>query len=143
MITYKYEIDEGYIISLADLRCRLTAISHGAHQWTVEVVRKRSLSCKGELQSFALIGYTNPVMLGMPNYLSFLFPIVAQPEGKGNEVGTFICLHPSKATAVRYGLYFEGDAIKRDCLEDWTLFWLPVRESLIAEPPEQFSPTRP
>jgi hypothetical protein len=143
MIPYKYEIGEGYIISLADLRRRLRAISQGAHQWTAEIVQKRLLSCKDELQSYAQIGYTNPAMIDMPNSLSFLFPIVAQPDGKDNEVGTFICLHPSKAIAVGYGLYSEGDAIKRDCLEDWILFWSPLRESLIAEPPKQFSPIRP
>jgi hypothetical protein len=144
MILYKYEIGEGYIISLADLSRRLTAISHGAHQWTVEIVQKRLLSGKGELQSYALIGYTNPVMLDMPNYLSFLFPIVVQREGKRNETGTFIWLHPSEAVDVAYGLYFEGVALKRDCLQDWMLFWSPLRESLITEPPEQFplgSPT--
>jgi hypothetical protein len=138
MIIYQYEIDQGYIISLADLRRRLRAISHGAHQWSVEIVQKLLPACKGELQSYALILYTNPVMLDMPNNLSFLFPIAAQPESKGNEAGTFICLHPSEAIDVGYGLYFEGDDLKRDCLEDWILFWSPLGKSLIAEPPEQF-----
>jgi hypothetical protein len=146
MITYTCEIDESYIISLADLRRRLTAISHGAHQWAVEIVQKRLHSEKGELQSYALIGYTNPAMIDMPNYLSFLFPIAVQPKGSREEAGTFVCLHPSEAIAVAYGLYFEGDFLKRDCLEDWILFWLPLRESLIDEPLEQFSlgiPTLP
>jgi hypothetical protein len=136
MILYKYEMGEGYIVSLADLRRRLRAISQEAHQWTVEIVQKRLLSCERELQSYALISYTNPVVIDMPNDLSFLFPIAGQPEGKENEAGTFVCMYPSEAVDVAYGLYFEGDAIKRDCLEDWTLFWLPVRESFIAEPPE-------
>jgi hypothetical protein len=137
MTLYKHEIGEGYIVSLPDLRRRLTAISHGAHQWTVEIVQKCLHSGRGELQSYALIGYTNPAVIDMPNYLSFLFPMVAQPKGKGNEAAIFICLYPSEAIDVGYGLYFEGDTLKRDCLEDWILFWSPLGKSLIAEPPEQ------
>jgi hypothetical protein len=143
MILYKHEIGEGYITSLADLRRRLTAISHGAHQWTVEIVQKRLLSCKGELPFYALIGYTNPVLANMPNSVSFLFPIAFDPEDWRDEAGIFICLHPSEAIDVAYGLYFEGDSLKRDCLEDWTLFWSPLGKSLMAEPAKQFSPTRP
>jgi hypothetical protein len=143
MILYNYEIGEGYIVSLADLRRRLTAISHGAHQWTVKIVQERLCFGKGELQSYALINYTNPAMIDMPNYLSFLFPLAVQPKGSQEEAGTFVCLYPSEAIDVAYGLYFEGDSLKRDCLEDWTLFWSPLGKSLIAEPPKQFSPTRP
>jgi hypothetical protein len=143
MITYTYEIGDGYIVSLPDLRRRLRAISQGAHQWTIEIVQKRLFPGKGELESYALIGYTNPVTLDMPNNLSFLFPIVVQPNGSQQEAGTFVCLHPSEAIDVAYGLYFEGDFLKRDCLEDWTLFWSPLVESLIAGQPKQFSPTGP
>jgi hypothetical protein len=143
MILYKHEIGEGYITSLADLRRRLTAISHGAHQWTVEIVQKRLLSCKGELPFYALIGYTNPAMIDMPNYLSFLFPLAVQPKGSRDEAGIFVCLYPSEAIAIAYGLYFEKEDLKRDFLEDWILFWSPLGESLMAEPPKQFSPTRP
>jgi len=146
MITCTYEIGEGYIVSLPDLRRRLTAISHGPHRWAVEIVQKRLHSGKGELQSYALIGYTNPAMIDMPNYLSFLFPIAFDAEGWWDGAGTFICLHPSEAIAVAYGLYFEEEDLKRDCLEDWILFWSPLGESLISEPPEQFSrwsPTLP
>lgn len=136
MILYKHEIGEGYLVSLADLRRRLRAISQGAQQWTVEILQEPLLSCKGELPFYALIGYTNPAMIDMPNYLSFLFPLAVQPKVSRNETGTFVCLYPSGAIAIASGLYFEGDALKRDCLEDWILFWSPLGKSLIDEPPE-------
>ena len=137
MINYEYEIGEGYIVSLLDLRRRLASITHGAHQWTVEIVQKRLLSGKGGLQSYALMGYTNPAMRDMPNHLAFLFPMAIRLERSTGEAAIFICLRPSEAIDVGYGLYFEGDVLKRDCLEDWILFWAPLRDSFVAEPPEE------
>jgi hypothetical protein len=133
VIEYSYEIGEGHIISLADLRRRLATISKGTHQWVVRILQECLLSPKGEVRSHALICYANPILIDMPNSLSFLFPIAVQAKDTGDEDGTFVCLHPATAVAASHGLYFEREELKQDSIEDWILFWSPLGRSLIVD----------
>jgi hypothetical protein len=61
---------------------------------------------------------------------SDLLPLPAFHQAMGGELKTLVCLHPSLADLVVQGLYFEGDKLQTDRLEDWYRFWPPLRRVL-------------
>lgn len=127
MILYDHRIEEGHILSLTTLRARLERISFGAHQWTALLVPYPLADRHGQHHTYVAIGYSNPDIPHMPNMLCYLFPIVAGSEEHGDPL---ICLHPTSAIPLTRGLYFEGDHLGADILEDWNRFWEPLAATL-------------
>ena len=116
---------QGTIITFADLETKLGLISHGQHRWTARLVRVSGESQMAWPQKCVEIWYTNPEFIDIPNQICFHFPAFDQVIGGESEI--MVCLHPSLAELVVQGLYFEGDKLKTDCLEDWYRFWPPLR----------------
>jgi len=117
----------GVILSLADLREKLQTISSGPHQWSVELVQTKPAH-KGWTTSHAEIWYTNPELTDMPNEICLSFPAFRDWFWGVEE--SFVCLHPGLAQTVQPGLYFEGERLLYDCIEDFERFWPPIREIL-------------
>ena len=134
MLQYSYTVADGFVVSLADLRVRLAVISNGDHQWVALPITKQFF-IDGAWRSYIMIGYTNPSLGSLPNHLCFLFPIIVEPEDRADDAKRFICLHGSVAIVLSHGLYYEGDKVKEDVLEDWLAFWTPLAESLSALSP--------
>ena len=64
----------------------------------------------------------------MPNQLCFRFPVLDRvPWRLGDPL---VCLRASLADLRLHGLYFEGDALLRDDLEDFGRFWCPLMAAL-------------
>jgi hypothetical protein len=102
----------------------LTAINHGEHRWHFEL--------DDDTEDLSLtITYSNPLYGGLPNEVSFRFPVrqVSLPLFSGEET-TYVCLHPDLAVTVQGGLYFEEGEVKGDGLYDWEVFWYPIRDEL-------------
>jgi hypothetical protein len=122
------ENGQGTIITLADLETKLSLIGHRQHQWTARLARVAGESQMAWPQQCVEIWYTNPEFIDMPNQICFHFPAFHQVMGGESE--TLVCLHPSLADLVVQGMYFEGDKLKTDCLEDWDRFWAPLQRLL-------------
>jgi len=136
MLQYTYEIDEGFVVSLADLRKRLADISDGNQQWAAHPLPDRLQKNGGPPRSYVMVACTNPGSGSLPNNLCFLFPVIVEPEHFNDESGLLIGLHAGAAITLTHGLYFEGDKVKGHILEDWLTFWSPLGESLTANPPQ-------
>lgn len=117
----------GIIVSLEDLRNILTALTTNEHRWEARVpVAEGEPSVASNLSID--IWYSNPGLVDMPNAICFRFPALRpRTIGPGD---TFICLHPSLVEPVLEGLYFEGDQLKADFMEDYRRFWVPLRTAL-------------
>jgi hypothetical protein len=125
MSAISLENGSGTIITLGELRAKLDLISEGQHQWTAQLGRVTDESGMGWPERCVLIWYTNPEFIDMPNEICFRFPAFHQVLGGESE--TLVCLHPSLADLIVKGLYFEGDELKWDSLEDFYRFWPPLR----------------
>jgi hypothetical protein len=117
----------GIILSMNELQDKLRTISSGSRRWTAELV---FIECdeKGPTTVCAEIWYNNPVSPDMPNEICWRFPVLRQLSC--GEMESFVCLHASLAVPVQGGLYFDGDRLLCDPLEDFYSFWPPIREAL-------------
>jgi hypothetical protein len=116
----------GFIVDLEELAVLLEYISHDEHRW--EAVSDDT-GLWGD-DRCVIIRYSNPSGTDIPNEISFRFRCLSY-------VYPFspiwlVCLHSSLAEPVRGGLYFDGEDLKGDFLEDWTRFWHPLRTALVA-----------
>jgi hypothetical protein len=118
------ESGQGTIITLVDLQTKLGFISCGQHQWTARLARVAGEWQMAYPQQCVEIWYTNPEFIDMPHQICFRFPAFHQVMGGESEA--LVCLHPSLADPIVQGLYFEGDELKADCMEDWYRFWPPL-----------------
>lgn len=136
VIKFSHDIDEGYILSIQELREHLQRISRGIHQWVATPLPHPVEDRYGRMRNYILVGYSNPDPPGMPNYLCYLFPLIQRlsPVASGDDA--LVCLHPSMVIPLTGGLYFEHDALKYDMLEDWDRFWSPLREAVSPSPPQ-------
>ena len=121
--------DEKYIVRVVDLRRWLEKISTGGRHWELELVE--STEQAGECRSEIDVRFLNEI--DVPNEITFRFPLASiSPEGDFNDERRFVFLHPLLAGQVTEGLYFEGAKLKRDCFEDWLLFWPPLFDCVAA-----------
>lgn len=131
MILIEYELDSGFIVPMTVLEHRLRRISLGNHQWLALAVPKPITNGMGRQCNYVAVGYTNPEMVDMPNFLCYLFPILDNGVSVGLQPEKLICLHPSAAIPIAEGWYFEDALLKRDILEDWGRFWDPLKQALV------------
>jgi hypothetical protein len=119
----------GVVLTLGELRTKLSQISEGAHQWTAKLVEVSEPHEPGWTNLCAEIWYSNPGYLDLPNQISYHFPLFPDLVF-GDEEDAKVCLHPGLMVPVAEGLYFEGDLLKKDWLGDFCAFWYPIREVL-------------
>ena len=115
------------LMTVGDLQAKLATICSGAHLWSVELVNLEPGE-EGSTRLYAHMWYSNPGTTDMPNQLCFGFPLLQ--DSFWLETESYVCLHPSLAVPVQAGLYFEGDRLLRDPLEDFDRFWAPIRKVL-------------
>jgi hypothetical protein len=114
----------GFVVDLEELDAALDYISHDEHRW--EAASDDS-GLWGE-ERCVIIRYSNPSGTDLPNEISFRFRCLSYDDPFGPI--WLVCLHPSLAEPVRGGLYFDGENLKSDFLEDWRRFWQPIKKAL-------------
>ncbi len=119
-----FSIGVGFTVDLEELDIVLGYISHDEHRW--EAASDDS-GLWGE-ERCVIIRYSNPSGTGLPNEISFRFRCLCYDYPFGPI--WLVCLHLSLAEPVRGGLYFDGEDLKSDFLEDWRRFWPPIRKAL-------------
>jgi hypothetical protein len=113
----------GSILTRPELEARLRWISGGRYEWNV---RLESAKKTHEPLLSAYIDFSNPGPIDLPNSLQYRFPVIG--VGPWGNTEPLICLHPALADPQRHGLYFEGEELKCDYLEDFRRFWPRLRE---------------
>jgi hypothetical protein len=108
----------GFMADLTQLTNILASISHDSHFW----------SCPRNLPNGArqiIVRYTNPIYPGLPNDLSFGFPVLHEPIlfYPARET-TYACLSPYVAHPIQTGLYLEHGTLKEDAWKTGTSFGL-------------------
>jgi hypothetical protein len=119
---------QGVIITFAELEAKLVYISEGQHEWTARLERVEDHAELGWPPICALVWFSNPGMIDMPNGICYRFPAFAGALCSDSD--TLVCLHPSLMDVLARGLYFEGDKLMWDCMEDFGRFWEPLRKVL-------------
>jgi hypothetical protein len=94
MKNISYELDSGFLVSLAALRRGLKRMNRSTHQWAVVTVPGIFLLRDGEPRSYVLVGYSNPEASGLPNFLCFMLPLVALGGYMGTEPLLIVSLSP-------------------------------------------------
>jgi hypothetical protein len=140
MISYGYEIEEGFVLSLGDLQKILLSLSTQEHQWVAVPIPSPIWARNGERRNYVAIGYTNPKQeperVFHRNYLAFLFPMLplnisaANPATREN---LLVCLGPKLACPLSRGLYPEDGEVMYDFLEDWDRFWYPLKQAVLGD----------
>ena len=117
----------GAIIEFDELQAKLQTLSDGRHQWIAKLVRDKPVE-KGWTEFYAEVWFSNPGLKDMPNELCFRIPAFNVQFTDGGHC--LVCVHPSLIVPVQEGLYFEGDRLLCDPLEDFENFWRPLRRVL-------------
>ncbi len=130
MENISYELDAGFLVSLAALRQGLERMSRTTHQWAVVTVPEIFLLRDGEPRSYVLVGYSNPGASGLPNFLCFMLPLVALGGCTKTEPLLIVSLSSRSMLPLTKGLYFESGDLKYDEMEDWARVWYPLKQEL-------------
>jgi hypothetical protein len=127
MIQFTYELRNGYILSLTELRDLLAGINQGADSWSLE----SNPPVGDDDRTRVTILYSNPIYPGLPNTLAFQFPLMRLYSTTWDSPdSTYVCIHPEAADATQEGLYFSEDQLLNDCVYDMTIFWGKLSEAL-------------
>jgi hypothetical protein len=129
-MTYSYELNSGYFVSLATFALHLSHMSHDDHQWGVVPVPGIFLSSDGEPRSYALVGYANPGVPGFLNALFFILPLVALGGSAGSQPELVVSFSSRSIRPLTKGLYIEDGAVMYDPVEDWERVWYPIKGQL-------------
>ncbi len=114
------EVDQIYLVSVADLRDICNQLTQGRYSYQVRGVNKDSV----EIVFNDLVNKNDLLEL---NNLIYEFPIVTNLWFPSNpEDGMLVGLHVYLQRKLQYGLYMEKGEIKQDGLEDWERFWTPL-----------------
>jgi hypothetical protein len=128
-ITVRFSSSHGYILSIADLRRVFSFISHGSRRWWIE--NNVTLHRDPGKQTFWLtLHHANPVPGQMTDEISFQVPVLQASIVSSWEETALVCLDPEIIRPHVEGLYLENDRVVGDCLEDWNLFWPPIKQAL-------------
>lgn len=113
-----FAVDRPYVVSFAALKEICAALSDERRRWAVTI------------DYMVEVTFTNPGEDGVPNDVSYRFPVVANLDLFGPEEGTMVCLYPPAAQAELSGLYLEDGKLCHDDMADWESFWFPLEAKL-------------
>jgi hypothetical protein len=133
MVTVRYSLSHGYVLSIADLRRVMAGISHGSRRWWIDS-NITFLRNPGEPTLWLTLFHACPISDQMTDELSFQVPVLHVSVVRGKDESALVCLHPETIRPHMEGLYFENDRVVGDCLEDWHLFWEPLKRALLTAP---------
>ncbi len=122
-------LNHGYILSIADLRRVLTDVSHGSRRWWIEN-NVTLLRDPDETTFWLTLFHSNPAPGQMTDEISFQVPVLLSSVVRWKEESALVCLHPETIRPLMEGLYLENDRVVGDFLEDWHMFWDPLKAAL-------------
>ena len=116
-----FEVETGYVVTLASLRAICNDLSVGKARFWIESANR----------THVVVGYNYPESTEeLPNSLLYRVPVIARiPLLK--EDGVLACIHPSAVALVQRALYIEDEEIRADISTDWDAFWTPFSKELI------------
>jgi hypothetical protein len=126
MLTVSYEIQDGFTLSLADLRRVLDDLRREQGRWWLDDLLILHLNGDvGRIEVFHSLAGPDQVT----DEISFLVP-VTPTDNLADEEHTMACLHPELIEPQTEGLYLEGDRVLMDFITDWDRFWNPLRRAI-------------
>lgn len=130
MLTASYLLDDGLVLSLADLRRVLADLSRESGRWWLDNPRTLDqavpLGTVWSIQVHSSQAGPNQVT----NEVSFSVPVVAAISGEDEE-HIAVCLHPELIEPQIEGLYLEQRKIKSDFMR-WTPWLRQPNKTLFA-----------
>src|SRR5260370_1205923 len=101
---------------------RIKDLSFGTHQWISVPVTGIYISNENRSRLYLIVCYSNPDSTGIPNHLCFCLPLIVDRSDPGGGLKLLACFAPESIVQLSKGLYWEGDELKYDILEDWCRF---------------------
>ena len=129
MLTVRYISKHGYILSIEDLRTVLAGIGEGSKRWWIEEPVK-FVRDPEKPHVWVTIYHSAPTPYQMTDQLSFQVPVLPFSAVVGREESALVCLDPEAIRPLMEGLYLDNDRIVGDFLEDWHLFWEPIKKAI-------------
>jgi hypothetical protein len=129
MVTVRYSLSRGYILTIADLRRVLADVSHGSRRWWIH--DPVTLLLDAEKSTFWLtIFHSCPTEGQMTDEISFQVPVLVACLTPRNVESGLVCLHSEMIRPLMDGLHLEHNRVVLDSLEDWHIFWEPIQQAL-------------
>ncbi len=129
-VTVHYSLRRGYILTIVDLRRVLADVSYGSRRWWID--DPITLVRDAEKSTFWLtIFHSRPSEGQMTDEISFQVPVLLACLTPRNMDSGLVSLHPEMIRPLMEGLYLENGRVLGDCLEDWHLFWEPLKQALL------------
>jgi hypothetical protein len=130
MLIVRYSSRHRYILSIADLRQVMAGISHGSRRWWIE--DDVTLLRDPDKPMFWLtLFHSNPTPGQMTDEISFQVPVLLSTLLRWKEESALVCMHPETIRPLIEGLYLENNRVVGDFMEDWTMFWEPLKQALL------------
>lgn len=128
MVTVRYSLSRGYILTIADLRRVLADVSYGSRRWwTDDTV---TLARDAEKSTFWLkVFHSCPAPDQMTDEITFEVPVLLACLTPRSIDSGLACLHSGSIRPLVEGLYLENNRVVGDFLEDWRLFWEPIKQT--------------
>ena len=108
----------------------LDAMSHGAEQWIGLPLAPSFVTTEGEVQRYILVGYSNSEPTNLPNPLVYLVPIELYQASDGGQPKLLCSIGADLVVPLSKGLYWSGDVLRYDQLEDGARFCGPLMKQL-------------
>ncbi len=119
----------GYCVEFLTATKRINDLSCGLHQWVSVPVTGIYLSSENRSRLYLIVCYSNPYF-GLPNHLGFCLPLFVDRSDPRGGLKLLACFAPESIVPLSKGLYWDGDELKYDLLEDWCRFWGPLKRCL-------------
>jgi hypothetical protein len=108
----------------------MAGISHGSRRWWID--DPVTLMRDPDKPTFWLtVFHACPTIGQMTDEISFQVPVLLASVVRWNEESALVCLHPETIRPLMEGLYLENGRVLGDFLEDWCLFWNPLKSALV------------
>jgi hypothetical protein len=130
MATLDGLVERAYIVSVEGLReiCKNLTDGNREYNVTCDDEETVAISYQDAPDDLNTISYTFPILRNLN-----LLPSVFGKQSGFGEDGLIVCLHIYMRKPIRGGLYFEGDELSGDFVEDWEKFWRPLEAALNKE----------
>jgi hypothetical protein len=120
----------GYCVEFLTATRRINDLSCGAHRWVSVPVTGVYLSNENRSRLYLIVCHSNPDSTRLPNHLCFCLPLFVDRSDPKGGIKLLACFAPESIIPLSKGLYWEGDELKCDPLEDWWRFWEPLKRCL-------------
>jgi hypothetical protein len=122
-----------YCLEFLTATQRIKDLCFGTHQWISVPVTGIYISNENRSRLYLIVCYSNPDSTGIPNHLCFCLPLIVDRSDPGGGLKLLACFAPESIVPLSRGLYWEGDELKNDILEDWCRFWEQLKRCLWTE----------